>query len=71
MDNKDKYVLNKIYSSSLSSTLSVLIFTLIGSDMIAIHSIYIYFGLITIAIVVAVILYLKAESKKLSKTGNQ
>ena len=53
-------------SSSLSSTLSVLIFTLIGSDMIAIHGIYIYFGLITITIVVAVILYLKAESKKLS-----
>ena len=52
-------------SSSLSSTLAVLIFTLIGSDIIAIHGIYIYFGLITITIVAAVILYLKAESKKL------
>ena len=51
-------------SSSLASTLSVLIFTLIGSDMIAIHGIYIYFGLITMAIVIAVILYLKAESRE-------
>ena len=51
-------------SSSLASTLSVLIFTLIGSNMIAIHGIYIYFGFITLAIVVAVILYLKAESKR-------
>ena len=49
-------------SSSLASTLSVLIFTLIGSDMIAIHGIYIYFGLITAAIVIAVILYLRAGS---------
>ena len=49
-------------SSSLSSTLAVLIFTLIGSDMAAIHGIYIYFGLITIAIFISVILYLKAES---------
>ena len=49
-------------SSSLSSTLAVLIFTLIGSDMIAIHGIYIYFGLITAAIVIAVILYLRAGS---------
>ena len=49
-------------SSSLSSTLAVLIFTLIGSDMIAIHGIYIYFGLITAAVVIAVILYLRAGS---------
>ena len=51
-------------SSSLASTLSVLIFTLIGSNMIAIHGIYVYFGLITMAIVIAVILYLKAERNR-------
>ena len=49
-------------SSSLASTLSVLIYTLIGSNMTAIHGVYVYFGLITIAIAVAVILYLKAET---------
>lgn len=51
-------------SSSLASTLSVLIYTLIGSNMTAIHGVYVYFGLVAIGIAVAVILYLKAESKK-------
>lgn len=48
-------------SSSLASTLSVLIFTLTGSDLTAVHSVYGYFMLVTLAIAVAVILYLKAE----------
>ena len=50
-------------SSSLASTLAVLIYTLAGNNLIAIHSVYVYFGLVTIAIAVAVILYLKAENK--------
>lgn len=50
-------------SSSLASTLSVLIFTLIGSNMIAIHGVYLYFGIVTIFIAIAVILYLKSEKK--------
>lgn len=52
-------------SSSLASTLSVLIYTLIGSNMTAVHGVYVYFGFVTIAIAVAVILYLKAGSKKI------
>lgn len=51
-------------SSSLASTLAVLIYTLIGSNLTAIRGVYVYFGLVTIAIAVAVTLYLKAESKK-------
>ena len=50
-------------SSSLASTLSVLIFTLIGSNVNAVHSVYIYFATVTIAIAVTVILYLKSEKK--------
>lgn len=50
-------------SSSLASTLSVLIFTLIGSNMIAIHGVYLYFGIVTIFIAIAVILYFKSEKK--------
>lgn len=49
-------------SSSLASTLSVLIFTLAGSDIDAVHSVYGYFALVTAAIAVAVGLYLKAQS---------
>ena len=49
-------------SSSLASTLSVLIFTLIGSNMAAVHGVYIYFGIITIAIVIAIISYLPVNS---------
>ena len=48
-------------SSSLASTLAVLIYTLAGSNMTAIHRVYVYFGFVTIAIAVAIILYLKAE----------
>ena len=51
-------------SSSLASTLSVLIYTLLGSNMAAIHGVYVYFGLVTAVIFVAIILYLKAENKK-------
>lgn len=50
-------------SSSLASTLSVLIFTLTGSNVTAVHCVYIYFAFVTIAIAVAVTLYLKSESK--------
>ena len=51
-------------SSSLASTLSVLIYTLLGSNMTAVHGVYVYFGLVTIGVAVAVILYLKTENKK-------
>ena len=51
-------------SSSLASTLSVLIYTLIGGDMTAIHGVYVYFGLVTVAIAVSIILYFNGERKK-------
>ncbi|MDE5866114.1 MAG: MFS transporter, partial [Lachnospiraceae bacterium] len=51
-------------SSSLASTLSVLIYTLIGSNMTAIHGVYVYFGLVTVAIAVSIILYFNGERKK-------
>lgn len=51
-------------SSSLSSTLAVLLFTLMGSNMTAIHKVYGYFGIVTVAIVVVVIIYLKSEKKQ-------
>lgn len=51
-------------SSSLASTLSVLFYTLMGSDMTAIHGVYGYYGLVTVAIVVVVIWHLRLESKK-------
>lgn len=47
-------------SSSLSSTLAILIFTLAGSDINAVHGVYLYFALVTLAIAVAVIIYLKS-----------
>lgn len=50
-------------SSSLASTLAVLIYTLAGSNLPAMHGVYVYFGLVTIAIGGAVILYLKGETK--------
>ena len=50
-------------SSSLASTLAVLIYTLAGSDINAIRVVYIYFGIVTIVIIVSVLLYLKATSK--------
>ena len=50
-------------SSSLASTLSVLIYTLAGSSIAAVHSVYGYFGIITTAIFITVILYLKSENK--------
>ena len=51
-------------SSSLASTISVLIFTLIGSNMIAIHGVYAYYGVVTIAIAIAIILYIKKKQTK-------
>lgn len=50
-------------SSSLASTLSVLIFTLTGSNIVAVHCVYGYYFLVTVAAAVAVILYLKSEKK--------
>lgn len=50
-------------SSSLASTLSVLIFTLTGSNIAAIHCVYGYFFLVTVVVAVAVVLYLKSENK--------
>ena len=50
-------------SSSLASTLSVLIFTLTGSNISAVHCVYLYFSLVTAAVAVAVILYLKSGKK--------
>lgn len=52
-------------SSSLSSTLSVLIFTLIGNNMTAVHGVYGYFGAITAVIAVIAIIYIKSEEKRL------
>lgn len=51
-------------SSSLASTLSVLVYTLLGSDMSAVRGVYIYFGLVAAAIVAAVFLYLGSERKR-------
>ncbi|MGN1166943.1 MAG: MFS transporter [Lachnospiraceae bacterium] len=49
-------------SSSLASTLSVLIYTLAGSDINAVHAVYIYYGIVTIVIIISVLLYLKTVS---------
>ncbi|MDO5785842.1 MAG: MFS transporter, partial [Eubacteriales bacterium] len=53
-------------SSSLASTLSVLIYTLAGSDIHAVHVVYVYYGIVTIAIVISVFLYLKATPQMAS-----
>ena len=50
-------------SSSLASTLSVLIYTLAGSDIHAVHVVFVYYGIVTIAIAISVFLYLKATVK--------
>ena len=50
-------------SSSLASTIAVLIYTLAGSDINAIRVVFIYFGIVTIVIIVSVLLYLKVTSK--------
>lgn len=50
-------------SSSLASTLAVLFYTLAGSDINAIRVVYIYFGIVTIVIIVSDLLYLKTTSK--------
>lgn len=64
IDGSSIYNTLRQISSSLASTLSVLIYTLIGSNTTAVHGVYGYFGIVTIAIVIAVIIYLKSEKKK-------
>lgn len=54
-------------SSSLASTLSVLIYTLAGSNINAVHVVYIYYGIVTVVIFVSVFLYLKAVSGSITK----
>ncbi|MCD8356394.1 MAG: MFS transporter [Clostridia bacterium] len=54
-------------SSSLASTLSVLIYTLAGSNINAVHAVYIYYGIVTVAIVISVFLYLKAASNPVTE----
>lgn len=51
-------------SSSLASTLSVLIFTLMGSNLSAVHIVYTYYLVVTIAIAVAAFLYLKSMKRQ-------
>ena len=51
-------------SSSLASTLSVLIFTLMGSNLSAVHSVYIYYLVVTIVIAAASVLYLKSMKRQ-------
>lgn len=51
-------------SSSLASTLSVLIYTLAGSDINAVHVVYIYYGFVTVVIIVSILLFLRAEKQK-------
>ena len=51
-------------SGSLASTMAVLIYTLAGSDINAIRVVYIYYGIVTVVIIVSVILYLKVESNQ-------
>ncbi|MDE6670909.1 MAG: MFS transporter [Ruminococcus sp.] len=50
-------------SSSLASTLSVLIYTLIGSNMTAVHGVYVYFEIVTMAVFITVIIYIKSENR--------
>ncbi len=54
-------------SSSLASTLSVLIFTLAGSNINAVHVVYVYYGMITVVIAVSVFLYLKAVPEPIAE----
>lgn len=46
-------------SSSLASTLSVLIFTIAGSDIHAIHVVYIYYGAVTAVILISFLIFHK------------
>lgn len=50
-------------SSSFASTLSVLLYTLMDSNITAIHGVYGYYGLVTIAIAVVAFLQLRFERK--------
>lgn len=51
-------------SSSLASTVSVLIFTLAGGGISAVHVVYGYFSTVTFVVAAAVILYIVSISKK-------
>lgn len=53
-------------SSSLASTLSVLIFTLAGSGMAAVHIVYGYYMFVTAVIAVSAVLYLRTEGRQVS-----
>lgn len=53
-------------SSSLVSTLLVLIFTLAGSNITAIHLTHVYFMFVTIVIAISVVLYHKSGDKRVS-----
>lgn len=54
-------------SSSLASTVSVLIFTLAGGDIAAVHVVYGYFSIVTLVVATAVIVYIVSANKKTSK----
>lgn len=54
-------------SSSLASTLSVLVYTLAGSDIHAVHVVYGYYGIITVVIAASVLFYLKAAFRPETK----
>lgn len=53
-------------ASSLASTLSVLIFTLIGSNMIAVRGVYLYFGLVTMVIAISVVFYFRLGKRNVA-----
>ena len=56
-------------SSSLASTMSVLIFTLAGSNISAVHVVYSYFLLVTVMIALLVILYFRSEKVSLAQNN--
>ncbi len=50
-------------ASALATTLTVLIYTLAGSDITGVHVVYIFYGIITAVIVVTILFYMKYEKK--------
>lgn len=57
-------------SSSLASTLTILIYTLAGSNINAVRVVYVYYGMVTVVIIISVFLYLKAVSRPIAE-GNE
>lgn len=53
-------------SSSIASTASVLLLTVFGNDLRAIHGVYVYFGVITVLVAILVVTYI-AKTKKQGK----